>query len=102
MKSADMKKITIIDFGLGWNTAMPRAQGGLFQGMETLNAGGRFYFLHSYFFQCRVESDVLAETDYGGNFCSAVRSGHIYGVQFHPEKSHIHGMQLLKNFGEMP
>jgi glutamine amidotransferase len=44
---------------------------------------------------------VLAVTDYGGLYASSVRSGNICGVQFHPEKSHQWGIQLLKNFAEM-
>ena len=44
---------------------------------------------------------VLATTDYNGRFASAARAGHIFGVQFHPEKSHDWGVQLLKNFAEM-
>jgi glutamine amidotransferase len=60
--------------------------------------GARFYFLHSYYFAPTDKADVLATTDYGARFASAVRRGNIHGVQFHPEKSHGWGIQLLKNF----
>lgn len=61
----------------------------------------RFYFVHSYYFVCEDERHVIATTDYGYPFVSAVANGHILGVQFHPEKSHRFGKQLLKNFVEM-
>jgi len=61
----------------------------------------RFYFLHSYYFAPRNPADVLASADYHRNFTASVRHGNIYGVQFHPEKSHHWGVQLLKNFAEL-
>ncbi len=82
---------------MGWNDVLPRKTDCLFRGLET---GSRFYFLHSYYFQPRRADDALAETDYGGTFASAVRFGNVWGVQFHPEKSHHCGVQLLKNFAE--
>lgn len=80
---------------MGWNDVEPLAPGGLFAGLET---AARFYFLHSYYFACRQASNELARTDYGAPFASAVRAGCIYGVQFHPEKSHHYGVRLLQNF----
>lgn len=61
----------------------------------------RFYFLHSYYFVPVTQNQVLARTEYGVQFSSAVCNRHIIGVQFHPEKSHHWGVQLLKNFGEL-
>ena len=81
---------------MGWNDVTPIADG-LFKGLES----PRFYFLHSYYIDPADQSMVLAITDYNGIFTSAVRSGHICGVQFHPEKSHHWGVQLLKNFAEL-
>jgi glutamine amidotransferase len=83
---------------MGWNDVVPTRPGGLFAGMEK---DARFYFLHSYYFECRDRQDSLAVSDYGGNYSCAVAHGSIYGVQFHPEKSHHWGIQLLKNFAEM-
>ena len=58
----------------------------------------RFYFLHSYYFECESQDSALAETDCGVPFVCAVHSKNIFGVQFHPEKSHQYGTLLLKNF----
>jgi len=60
----------------------------------------RFYFLHSYHFEPLSSEYVLAYSDYLQRFASAVSRGHVMGVQFHPEKSHHWGIQLLKNFAE--
>lgn len=80
---------------MGWNDAHPRAGQRLF---EELNNEARFYFLHSYYFECKNEAHVAAVSRYGKEFSCAVRAGNIHGVQFHPEKSHHFGAQLLKNF----
>ena len=79
---------------MGWNTVSPLRSNRLFEDVD-LTAG--YYFLHSYYFACDP-ADVLAETDYGVQFASAISRENIYGVQFHPEKSHQAGIQLLKNF----
>jgi glutamine amidotransferase len=82
---------------MGWNDVSPVSGDGLFFGLE---ARARFYFLHSYYFRCEEAGDVLAETDYGARFCCALQHGHIFGVQFHPEKSHRFGVRLLQNYAE--
>ncbi|MDG2252949.1 MAG: imidazole glycerol phosphate synthase subunit HisH [Methylophilaceae bacterium] len=61
----------------------------------------KFYFLHSYFFNCTFEENSIAHANYGSNFCCAINNGNIYGVQFHPEKSHDAGISLLKSFAEL-
>lgn len=83
---------------MGWNDVAPLDNRGLFQdiGLEA-----RFYFLHSYYFAQNDKNDVLATTDYGDRFTSAVRRQNVHGVQFHPEKSHGWGIQLLTNFAEL-
>jgi len=83
---------------MGWNDVKPVVEGGLFKGMEQ---DARFYFLHSYYFECHQPSNILALTDYGAEFSCAVRRVNVYGVQFHPEKSHNFGSQLLRNFSEI-
>ncbi len=83
---------------MGWNNVHPKSESVLFRGIEDAPF---FYFLHSYYFSQRNDQDVLATSDYGGNFTSAVQHEHIFGVQFHPEKSHQWGIELLKNFAEI-
>lgn len=60
----------------------------------------RFYFVHSYHFELKEDTDRLLMTEYGYPFCSAYQHGSVSGVQFHPEKSHKFGMALLRNFTE--
>jgi len=70
----------------------------LFNGMcET----PRFYYVHSYHFQCDDPHIVMCTAEYGYRFASGIAHGNILGVQFHPEKSHVYGQQLLKNFASM-
>ena len=66
---------------MGWNNIRPVIEDGL---LKHIDANNRYYFLHSYYFDCQNDDDVLAVTDYGGPFASAVHSGNISGVQFHP------------------
>lgn len=82
---------------MGWNDVKPKSDSPLFAGLET---DARFYFLHSYYFECD-ESHVDAVASYGFDFSCAVSAGNVYGVQFHPEKSHHFGTKLLKNFAEL-
>lgn len=102
---ADVKKFDLSRFTgrtrlphMGWNDAAPRSGDPLFAGLEP---SASFYFLHSYHMVCRDPSDELASADYGGRFTSAVRRGNIWGVQFHPEKSHQSGVRLLENFASI-
>ena len=80
---------------LGWNSVCVSQSNKLFQEVDEEQG---FYFLHSYYFECENESDIMSTTVYGKNFASSVNHKNIYGVQFHPEKSHHNGMNLLKNF----
>ena len=81
----------------GWNQVEVRHDTFLFNG---INSGAYVYFNHSYYCQPARRSDVLAETDYGIRYASAVCHENIFGVQFHPEKSQAVGLQILKNFLE--
>lgn len=83
---------------MGWNDVVPTAPGGLFRELEQ---DARFYFLHSYYFECAEQRDALAHTDYGPAFSCAVKRDNVHGVQFHPEKSHHFGARLLSNFAEV-
>lgn len=84
---------------MGWNDVRPLAASPLLSHFEEDEA--RFYFLHSFFFECARPEDALAVARYGDDFTCVVRSGNIYGVQFHPEKSHHFGTRLLQNFAEL-
>ena len=82
---------------MGWNDVVPRDTETLFRGLGQ----PRYYFLHSYHIAPRNDGVILGSTDYLGMFASAVRSDNIYGVQFHPEKSHSWGVKLLQNFADL-
>ncbi len=82
---------------MGWNDVVPSVDCHLFAGLKDL----RYYFLHSYYFDCDREDSILATADYGERFSCAVSNGSIYGVQFHPEKSHHWGQALLGNFASL-
>lgn len=82
---------------MGWNVVQPARAATL---TENLPTESRFYFVHSYHVQCRQDQDVLLRTRYGTDFHSGFHRGNVWGVQFHPEKSHRFGMQLLSNFAE--
>lgn len=98
-----IKKFSNVDFDnkklkvphMGWNTVKLHEKALLFQG---INSEQRFYFVHSYHALCRDESDVSAYCHYGYDFPCAISRKNIHAVQFHPEKSHKFGMNLLKNF----
>ncbi|HSA99120.1 MAG TPA: imidazole glycerol phosphate synthase subunit HisH [Anaerolineales bacterium] len=81
----------------GWNQVEAQNDSCLFNG---INSGAYVYFNHSYYCQPSNSSDVIARTDYGLSYACAVQRGHIFGVQFHPEKSQAVGLRILKNFLE--
>ena len=83
---------------MGWNDVVPVAGSLLFKGLED---DARFYFLHSYYFECSDSRNVAARSSYGFQFDCAVQNDNVFGVQFHPEKSHHWGAALLKNFAEL-
>lgn len=61
----------------------------------------RFYFVHSYHVVPNKQSYITAVSNYGNEFCAAIQKENIFGVQFHPEKSHRFGKELMKNFLEL-
>ncbi|WP_310342561.1 imidazole glycerol phosphate synthase subunit HisH [Pelomonas aquatica] len=80
---------------MGWNTVRLCKDNPL---LPTIEDRTRFYFVHSYKVRCDREDDVIAKTHYGVDFDSVFSRGNLFGAQFHPEKSHRYGMQLLFNF----
>lgn len=83
---------------MGWNDVLPTRDSAL---TRDLPEDVRFYFVHSYCVQVDREEDEILRTTYGVDFAAAIQHGNIYGAQFHPEKSHRFGMQLLKNFASL-
>jgi glutamine amidotransferase len=82
---------------MGWNIASPKKDSSLFTKHIT---DTRFYFVHSYYVVCNDTKDTLTTTNHGCEFTSSFEHNNIIGVQFHPEKSHRFGMEVLKNFIE--
>ncbi len=80
---------------VGWNTVQIQKSNSLIPDKQEEN---RYYFVHSYYAACADESDILATTEYGHRFPSAYSRENVYGVQFHPEKSHRFGLSLIQQF----
>lgn len=83
---------------MGWNQVRPKKDMEVFAGIDYEQG---FYFLHSYYFSADNTDDILAVADYAGEFSCAVHKDNIYGFQFHPEKSLLNGVTLLKNFANL-
>jgi imidazole glycerol-phosphate synthase subunit HisH len=81
---------------MGWNRVSFDPADPLCHGLQT--GSDQFYFVHSYYIEPEDKTLTLFETDYGGKFCSGIRSGNCYATQFHPEKSQAKGLQLYRNF----
>jgi len=83
---------------MGWNDIIIKKNNPIF---EEIVVSPRYYFLHSFYFDCNNNDDTIATSTYGNSFTCAVNHKNIFGVQFHPEKSHHFGIQLLKNFSNL-
>tara|TARA_Y100000768_G_C23989675_1_gene691413 strand:+ start:2721 stop:3332 length:612 start_codon:yes stop_codon:yes gene_type:complete len=79
---------------MGWNNVNVK-KNILFDGIQN---NSRFYFVHSYYFDNSEPEESIGISEYGGEFTCAINKNNIYGVQFHPEKSHKCGEKLLYNF----
>jgi glutamine amidotransferase len=80
---------------MGWNTVDFQKESKLIQ---EISKKPRYYFVHSYYVDCAIQEDILFTTNYGEDFVSGFQHNNIFGLQFHPEKSHKFGMELLANF----
>jgi glutamine amidotransferase len=83
---------------MGWNVVDIKRRNPLF---DRLMPGDRFYFVHSYYCAPSDDSWVIGTTDYGLEFACALGKGNVWGLQFHPEKSSLLGLEILENFGRM-
>ena len=92
---AQDSKVSVSIPHMRWNEVNVTKKTELFKGLDDRN---KFYFTHSYGMVCANKSDILGQTNYGEGFVSAICKENIYGVQFHPEKSHKFGKTLFRNF----
>lgn len=83
---------------MGWNDIVFSEDSLLFKNFEI---NSKFYFLHSYYFDNSESKHEIAKSFYGYEFTCAVKSENVFGVQFHPEKSHSYGIKLLDNFSKL-
>lgn len=80
---------------MGWNKIKVAVSNEIINKLENM---ARFYFIHSYHVVCKYSENIIATTHYGYEFASIVKKENIFGMQFHPEKSHRYGLLLLSNF----
>jgi len=80
---------------MGWNEVSGNSNNPLFKDLPDHSC---FYFAHSFYVTCQDQNSVMASTQYGHEFVSVVQKGNIFGTQFHPEKSHLNGLTVIKNF----
>lgn len=83
---------------MGWNSIQVKTIPELFKGV---NQEHGFYFIHSYYIEVKNKEDIMTITNYENDFVSGINRSNIYAVQFHPEKSHSNGIELLKNFSQL-
>lgn len=83
---------------MGWNNIINIHDHIIFTGV---NENQGFYFVHSYYYECKNEQNILTVCNYGLDFSSSIFNKNIFGMQFHPEKSHSNGENLLNNFAKL-
>lgn len=83
---------------MGWNQVTFKKDVPIFRGIDN---GSFFYFVHSYFVEPALTTDIATETDYGVTFTSSIARDNIFALQFHPEKSQENGLKILENFSRI-
>lgn len=83
---------------MGWNNLIFNSGHGIF---SNITSEDLFYFVHSYYVECSHPKNILSVTNYGLDIISSFQNENIYGVQFHPEKSHEQGLEILRNFSKI-
>lgn len=82
---------------MGWNQVVQTTDHPMWHGIEN---NSRFYFVHSFYVQSEAPEQIAGRCDYGVEFTAALYKDNVFAAQFHPEKSHTAGLQLLKNFSQ--
>lgn len=85
---------------MGWNVVESENKSILHSQLLDLDEV-KFYFVHSYFVKLKNPDDLIFSCNYGQPYCAAFQHDNMYGVQFHPEKSHKYGFELMKNFASI-
>lgn len=98
VKKFDQDRLGLPVPHVGWNDLHQLRKSRLF---EEIPEDALFYYVHSYYLECRAEEQIIGNCDYGAPFAAAFEKGNIFATQFHPEKSQRHGLRLLKNFVEL-
>jgi len=94
-KTFDVKEINERIPHMGWNDIRVEQENDL---TKNLIESSRFYFVHSYYVKCSNKENCLMTSNYGFDFASAIVKNNVFGVQFHPEKSHKYGKKVISNF----
>ncbi len=97
-ETVKLKDINLKIPHMGWNSINIKKQNPIF---SNINQDEQFYFVHSYHVAPKDKEIVSSTSSYGKEFVSSIRKDNIYGVQFHPEKSHSAGLKILKNFADL-
>ena len=96
VKKISVDKNSVILPHMGWNS-VSLGKNILFEGIEN----PYFYFLHSYCFDPINKDSIIGTSHYGQKFVSIINKDNIFGIQFHPEKSHDNGIRILRNFAKL-
>lgn len=97
-KAIDMSRYKVPH--MGWNLTQRSTPSEITEGFDEYGEM-RFYFVHSFYVKCVNDGNSILRTSYGVEFDSAIQRENIFGVQFHPEKSHKFGMKILENFANL-